>query len=740
MKNKKIISSNIDITKIILLIIIVVGFGVIIYFVAKYFKETCPEGSHFDTKYNSCVKNCPPGLIVSLDGNDCVCPTPGDDILDGKCVPKCKEPNTDLCGTTCYNSAVATCIDEKVCPASLICGDKCMTPGFTCSGGAIVFDTDDKFLVTEGDKSYNITVPKGSYRLDNQVFENQKLFQNVLSDLLTTGSNSNGKKYKYNVKSDSNKLIFNIGNEVTDNTTSTTPAPKDPQPIFNFKISKYPEKFGFDKDVYNFDSDILTSVNEIDTNTLIETKCEDVGKELCGFNCCDKGKCVNGECCDERDGLEICPENQCCMKKKDGTSSCCGKICCDPEKERCQDGKCLTICEFKDKDGKEVLCDTTDNIGSCINVINNSDPSNPINMSYCGSINCRFLAPNPEPDDIRDIPVCKDPNGKFYSKYVANKRLSRNTVSVPSSGKCVTDNCISKSAEIGVDNINATVVNGNLTNCVANFSCQRLLAINGDNCPFSDKQKCCYSSPGVFTGQVCPDKYNIAYMDVKTGNCECIKGWGSYPVATGTICKIVKDETYTGTLYSNKDECLKINKCNFGYSGDNCDIFTKESVTVALNKTFQTIIDPIANYIASINYVMQHTFLIILPSNNTKKIISFPNIGGGFLLNNNNSTVRDFKMYDLLALIQNMGGIIIMQESQKGVGGWFGYSDDKPPCDSTHTYCNYIDMSSKGTLNSITINNVSAKNYLLIPNLFNRTYNYTTDQAFRVTFSFLVLG
>jgi len=552
MKNKILKSSNINITKIILVIIIIASFAGIMYFVVKYFKESCPEGSTFNKSFNKCVKICPPEQVNDLDGS-CICPNANDHYVNNKCVPKCTDPTPDLCGGICINSNFTKCLTingiDTPCPNDNVCGDYCVSPGFMCTKGKIMYPFSDTFILNEGQNSITLTIPANpqGYLLNG-------IFPSKLQEIINASS-----KMKYIVTNDTDnpkKLSFTV----TNNTSVG-------QPILNFKSTFNPEKLGFSKEEYTFTDNKLLSKYSIEDYKLIETKCTNPGEENCGNGCCKPEDCVGNDCCTSEYNKEKCGTG-CCLKNEDGSTNCCDGVCCKPENnEKCIEGKCQRKCDYKDVDDKDVYCDTNNPQNACLNVPNQNN--NGAYMSYCGNIKCRFTNEVPTPADIQGIPVCqtsdvKHPSPLFYSKYVPNKGLIRSTTtkfSVPAD--CTENDCVKRLAEVGADDFTADP-KGNV--CNTTFNCETVLEYlkDTDTCPLNNENQCCIIG-GKFKGQVCKD----GFFAVPEGNdeCLCVKGWGSFNVPNGKVCKIIKDgDDFSGTLYPTSAECLKKEGgCNPGW-------------------------------------------------------------------------------------------------------------------------------------------------------------------------------
>jgi hypothetical protein len=119
-------------TQIISLIIVLVVFGLLIFGLARTFRQTCPSEQEFSKQYNKCIDICEPNHIW----NDAA----------GKCVINCKE-NEDFCVgvNQCYNKDTQQCIDKIICNKyDKICGSNCYNPEKElCSSEKKLFNISD---------------------------------------------------------------------------------------------------------------------------------------------------------------------------------------------------------------------------------------------------------------------------------------------------------------------------------------------------------------------------------------------------------------------------------------------------------------------------------------------------------------------------------------------------------------------------------------------------------------------
>ena len=101
----------IDIGKIVLLALILVGFFGLMYMLKTKLNKNCTDGDVYDDKLGKCIKDCSliPGTRYDSDKDQCIQNCPG---------------NTTLCGTNCFDDTLQTCfnnnfvcnIGQQLCP------------------------------------------------------------------------------------------------------------------------------------------------------------------------------------------------------------------------------------------------------------------------------------------------------------------------------------------------------------------------------------------------------------------------------------------------------------------------------------------------------------------------------------------------------------------------------------------------------------------------------------------------
>lgn len=639
---------NIDIIKLLPIIIIIISFSFIIYFIVRSFRSTCPDGSEFNDKLNKCVPICKDPLILNSDGTNCICPN-NKILKNGTCIKNCSGDTPLLCGTdNCYSEQTFKCINDTLCNNSLSCGNYCCEPNQKCSKGKIIFLNDDSFLLKEPNNDITITIPKNLKGYSFDINDDINYLPEILQNLL----NKNTKNYKYNItfKEADNNEVKNRFLEFTVKNNGTF------QPTFDFSQTKNPEKLGFSNSKYTFDNNSLVSGN-IETFVCEITPCDE-DEIICDNKCCPKDSCINvkgkSTCCNEKDGYKICGSGDnisCCP-----SGSCCNGICCS-EGLVCHDNKCMKKCEFNDKKGNELFCDPDlDQTGEhCINLDNKK-------ISYCGHKDCTFNSviyyppaiEGPNHTDKNAIDVCvsnvkgnctfnpsnfninninflnENPECKYYTIYDDNLKLERTeltTFDSEYSKNCTADDCESRLNEYGIIDVNTDETEL----CNSRFDCKKVLEKNGVNCPFGENNpQCCYINK-KYTGQVC-DKGRIAYYNNLINDCECIQGWTSVelPNKRGKKCQIVPiNVPQPKELYNTLEKCGEKSGCYTGYIGPNCenyvsvDNYTYDMVKNILNEIAKVMgykgIDDLFLYLPNQVGLISSNYVIMLPLINILK-------------------------------------------------------------------------------------------------------------------------
>ena len=319
-------------------------------------------------------------------------------------------------------------------------------------------------------------------------------------------------------------------------------------------------------------------------------ECTDCHKPLCGTTCCpDNTDCVLNNCCDTKK-IYIDKNNNknCCS-----TDLCGGKYCCNPDAgEICISGKCqigcpnvnnmdLYKCDGKipdydksklfwcDLDKNLCLHDCADNTYKCIekskcwgNTIYDPTLLTSNGQTYIYNNN----------DKKGSVSLCTTNN---IDKWLSNTSISdlKRNVFVEKGDTTVTcdiNSCVDKIQQdssniinFNKDNLHPEIIDGK---CNSILSCtDSLLSVKDmtglcqmfDQPNSNDAGRCCKTSEGSYTGQICGESET------------CIKD-----VNNSYTC--VKNDTYC----NSKGKFDRINRkciCDTGYAGKNCEFSRQQN-------------------------------------------------------------------------------------------------------------------------------------------------------------------
>jgi hypothetical protein len=118
------ISQKVDITKIIIIIISIVSFGLLIFGIVRTFAKQCDASEVYDTTINKCRTKCVAGQVYDYDTELCGnCANPSETM--------CKDANDN--DTQCYDPGSQTCdANGTVCSNDSACAGVCCDPGTYC--------------------------------------------------------------------------------------------------------------------------------------------------------------------------------------------------------------------------------------------------------------------------------------------------------------------------------------------------------------------------------------------------------------------------------------------------------------------------------------------------------------------------------------------------------------------------------------------------------------------------------
>lgn len=110
-----------NLPKILMLLIIVIGFVTSVYFATKILEKQCSVGYIYDDKLKKCRIQCDDDKTYYPDLDECrQCP-PGRQYVDGDCLLPCSDVNNKRCGEKCYDPNVQGCVDGQLCAINKVC-------------------------------------------------------------------------------------------------------------------------------------------------------------------------------------------------------------------------------------------------------------------------------------------------------------------------------------------------------------------------------------------------------------------------------------------------------------------------------------------------------------------------------------------------------------------------------------------------------------------------------------------
>lgn len=513
--------SKITITKVIIFVVIVVGFIALSYFISKSFASTCVKGQIYDNILKKCVNECK-GQIRDGNGGcrDCKDPDqfkpPG-----GQCQYDCSKysKNSIACGENCINNQTQQCLAMNI----------------PCDNIRVTYDKKCCPIGT------NYTIIPSDIWLDGPPWKDTDDI-NTMNNFIKTALQNN---VKYKIF---NKEYDDLKNNLNDN---------------NIFIVK----------------DFINASDEIWTSLKLSTTFQDVirpifGKPICG-QC--KGELCGGVCCSSG---ENCVGDICCKKENIVGDKCCkvyGEIdgCCD-EGDITKDGFCYTPCDNDNKDNT-VMCKSKDEVCETIKIYDDYGNVKE-EKSVCKSRrDCSFepvdyipiSIKNPS-DDKKPFHVCAprientalyDLNGPFATCSLPNiTEYSRvGTTFVAEGMKCTQDDCYARMNEQGIKTLTYDVNKDGRDICTANVSCKvsdgTKEPCNTAKCPVGDgNTQCCWNDPEntKYSGKICGDG-SFCYRDENEVH-KCMKGWLPNGKEYPNMDCVISSETGS---FPTRDSCIK---------------------------------------------------------------------------------------------------------------------------------------------------------------------------------------
>jgi len=437
----------IDVGKIVLLALILVGFFGLMYMLKTKLNKNCTDGDVYDDKLGKCIKDCSviPGTRYDSDKDQCIQNCPG---------------NTTLCGTNCFDDTLQTCfnsnfvcnIGQQLCPADGSgTSPVCYNPdNEQCIGGVVYTNA----------KACSATLGCGP---DTQCSnDNTQCISCPDTSGYCKGSNT----------------CCPAGHVCSSDGKTCTICAGGTQSCGNA---------------------CYTSATQIccpDNKTICNSN-----QTCCSGNCCDAGTtCVNGACCTNQNVYTINGQKTCCPVSLCDDGSCCTGQDNQGNKRQCHNGKCMIQC--MNDPSQSLFCDPSNN-DLCIDATDNNG-----NLRvYCGHDGCGFgdLSYNPTLVDKsnKSIPAFISGTGKLYiSNPLGVQGLNRDVSSNMPKTSCTVNDCTGRLQEHGLESETVNLTNGV---CKGSFdpSIINPTPQNPTICPFSDTSRCCTDVNNQLTGQVC---------------------------------------------------------------------------------------------------------------------------------------------------------------------------------------------------------------------------------------------
>lgn len=560
-----------NLTQIIVIALVIIGFSITVYLVVKNLKTQCSDTDTYNEKTKRCEPVCEEDSdkpIYDPDTNTCMECKPGEtkskDGICGSCTSsqshcgdKCYNPNThkcignnkiclkseEVCGSECYNKDTHKCIclskdgeecsdgDTKiVCKINeSACGDKCYDTGKqTC-------DVDSHTLCDK-DKSYHDGTKCCA--------KHQRPYQDKCVDCgeeLCGGTCCDGKECcNGNCCDNSNGEFCKNGICCKEGEINA--------------------------------GGICCKKGEINAGGIcckkgdINCKGKCCDGSCCGDTCC-KQECCGGICCDAKDGVNYsCVKDTCCPTNKVVNDKNGNVMCCDgDDKVISKDGKrCVIGCGNEECDLDNQFCASVVDKDSktqysCAN--NKGCSTSPIGYDPILTNGGKNIVDK----DNNPIPFCKVSIGGVDKYYTVKNSpgvigaLNRDSYYTLKGKECNKGDCLNTIKENG--NI-FSQYNESTKKCSTVYDCNKILpdykdARDDEKCPITNQgsfsNRCCVDKDGKVTGQVCPEGYFCE-------NGECIAGYGFDKSKNSKDCSKIYDPewfTHHNKFYNTIKDCRK---------------------------------------------------------------------------------------------------------------------------------------------------------------------------------------
>lgn len=559
-----------NLTQIIVIALVIIGFSITVYLVVKNLKTQCSGTDEYSSENKRCQPQCDENSdkpIYDPKSNTCMECKPGEtkskDHICGLCTSSQMH-----CGDKCYDPNTHNCIDNKICLKSEeLCGSECYNKD---THKCICLGKDGEEECSDGD--IKILCKNSESVCDDKCYDTGKQTCDIDSHTLCDKDKSYNDGTKCCLKHQrpyEDRKCIDCAEELCSGTCCDGKECCNGNCCDNSKGEFCKEGICCKKDEINVNG-ICCKKGEINAGGICckkgdincNGKCCD-GKECCGDTCC-KEECCGGICCDAKDGVNYsCVNDTCCptnkvVNDKNGNVMCChGK-----DKVISKDGKsCVIGCGDEECDLDNQFCaSVVDKDGitqySCAN--NKGCSTSAIAYDPILTNNGENIV---NKDDV-PIPFCKVSIGGVDKYYTVKNSpgvtgaLNRDSYYKLEDKECNKGDCLNTIKEKG--NI-FSQYNEATKKCYTEYDCNKLLpdykdARDDEKCPitkdgkFSDR--CCVDKDGKVTGQVCPEG-RFCYNGV------CATSYAFDKSQNSKDCSGIYGPEWKGKRYNTIKECRK---------------------------------------------------------------------------------------------------------------------------------------------------------------------------------------
>ena len=498
-------SVGITTAKIVVFVIVMAGFIALAFFLKKAVGTSCTQDEQWSPENKKCRPNCASGQTYYPDLDKCLDCPPGYQLSpNGECVQQCKTDQS-LCGTECYNSNEATCLNGVLCDNVRYNGNL-----NTCC------PTDTLYKIGPS-KYFSKGVPDDTTIKDFV----SAIISAKIPDILDVDVNAFG------------DVLIKAG-------------------IVDVASLKITSKDVWGKSTPRLYDEVRSALGLPFCNTCPSSS-------MCDSVCCPDGT----TCVSKPNGGNICclPQNI-HTDPSSGEQVCCSvysdiqKICCDDGQVLDNNGLCAIPCG-------DSICTPPK---SCVTAQYYDENGKPLPIKkYCvGQSDC-FRDFEYDPRRVQDdnttlsLPVCKHKNdiasdGPFaYCRRadMADYVLTASDTADPTT--CGLDDCLGRVRDKGRMKASWDNKTGK---CTEEISCMVGAGVSEpcpDKCPSVDPNQCCMDTSGKLTGLICP-KDQSCFLDPE-GKYSCAVGFKTQFSDRDMRHECVGTSNPLDATYVNRTQC-----------------------------------------------------------------------------------------------------------------------------------------------------------------------------------------